>query len=220
VNAPPVISPPVDIDDGTMAATRTLVQLIDNGATDVFTAERAIRREHQVMVTQSIVEPVGRVGELLHRRVDRALAVDVLKHPDNAAAVSCTRGCAHCCHMMVSLSEPEARLAIDAAKAVGHVIDIEQARRQAPLMHYGSLPLAQRRCVMLRDDNDCAIYEHRPLACRAYRVVSPADGCDTEKHPNGRTLAWHTIQAEVIASASMRAFRHGSLAAFVATNGD
>jgi Fe-S-cluster containining protein len=215
-----VLFEPVVVDDSALLATRTLGKLIDNGAIDMIAAERDIRREHHVMITQSRVEPIGRVAKLLHRRADRALAIDEQRKPDVAAQVSCRRGCTHCCYQLVSVSEPEANLAIDAAKAAGHAIDFEQARRQAPLSIYNELPIEQRRCVMLRDDGDCAVYEHRPLACRGYRVVSPADDCDTVKHPGGGTLAWHTVQVEIIASASMRAFRHGSLAAFVATNGD
>jgi Fe-S-cluster containining protein len=206
----------VATSDEFIIATRSLVQLIDQGATTPDNAERDIRREVHVMEAQKKIEPAGRIAELLHKRVDRALAFDGVRHPDVIAKVPCVRGCTHCCYQMVSVSEPEAVLAIATAKAAGHAIDYERARRQAPLPDYMGLPHVDRRCVMLRDDGDCAVYAHRPLACRAYRVVTPADMCDIEKHPGGRTLVFHTVQAEVIASASIRAFRTGALAAFVA----
>jgi Fe-S-cluster containining protein len=206
-------------EEGVLVGTRSLITLVQNRASDPEKAERSVRHERHVLKAQSdAMMPFGRIAELLHRRIDRAMVANERKHPDVAKQVSCRRGCSHCCYMLVSVSEPEAQLALDAARKAGHSIDMERARRQASLSNYNELPHDQRRCVMLRDDRDCAIYEHRPLACRAYRVITPADDCDIEKHPGGGTLVWHTFHAEVVASASMRTFRHGSLAAFVATS--
>lgn len=94
----------------------------------------------------------------------------------------CKRGCAHCCHMMVSMAEVEAQ-AISAAvgrPVVGRGHSHQEASRdkQAMSLRYFGTP-----CPFLTG-GECSIHEHRPLACRLH--FSMADTpffCGTELKP-------------------------------------
>jgi Fe-S-cluster containining protein len=217
----PISNPIPDPPPGEMFATRVLIQNIARQPDPYRSAEvvhHLIEREVIVQRRQSNVESSAFVAESTHRRIDKHVRERDAKDPEGTAEVKCTRGCTACCYQNVAVSEPEADLAYAAAFRAFHELDVERLRKQA---QHGvetfqtALTHAERRCVMLKDDGDCAIYAARPAACRVYRVVSEPEACDTEKHPNGRTLALTVPHAEVVISASMRAFRYGSFAALL-----
>lgn len=88
--------------------------------------------------------------------------------------VACKQGCAHCCHIAVSITEGEAALIerrtgrqrVEPAASLvmsydeqdeGHAKQRERTNRR----HIGT------PCTFLeKATNSCSIYEHRPLACR------------------------------------------------------
>lgn len=110
-----------------------------------------------------------------------------------ASGVSaCTRGCAHCCHIPVLISEPEAQLI---GREIGRApVEGAALARAAPSAHLpalkaspgGAATLALRRlqsaiaerytgraCTFLSSAGECTIYTSRPLACR--RVINVDD---------------------------------------------
>lgn len=87
----------------------------------------------------------------------------------------CHKGCAHCCHVWVSVRAPEvlfaaaalptqAREAIAAADAATAALDVDERRGLAA------------PCPLL-DGNLCRIYAARPLACRA-AASADATACE------------------------------------------
>jgi Fe-S-cluster containining protein len=209
------------VPEGVLVGSRTLLRLVEqqqNAMAQAGKTAQAVQRERHIFERHVEGESILRVAELMHKRVDRAMVKQDMRQPSGPAQVTCTRYCNHCCFQLVSVSEPEALLALDAARRVGHVIDGERVRKQAAIdgPYGGALPHADRRCVMLKDDGDCAIYHDRPTACRTYRVVSPPEHCNEDKYPGHGTLALATTDAEVIGSASTLLFRHGPLAEFIA----
>ena len=77
----------------------------------------------------------------------------------------CKKGCAHCCHIPVLITNDEAEL-------IGRRIGVKPAN--APVRYKGDpLPASgyDTPCVFLDAHGACSIYENRPLACRAYLVV-------------------------------------------------
>ena len=82
---------------------------------------------------------------------------------------ACKKGCSHCCRISVVLSQAEAQVI---AKETGHPLntkagrfsadgttDIDVAKAMVSAEQFG------KPCVFLRNEQ-CSIYEHRPLVCR------------------------------------------------------
>ena len=154
--------------------------------------------------------PAGptRVGDLLP--LVRALSDTVVGEAVRAAEqsgerVSCRKGCGACCRHLVAVTEAEARRLRGVVDAMpeprrGEVLArFDDARRRltdAGLLgaleqtaglsgdEFLSLAFAyfaQRiACPFLDAEESCSIHPERPIACREYLVVSPAENCS---HP-------------------------------------
>ncbi len=132
--------------------------------------------------------------------------------------VSCRAGCGACCRQLVPVSEPEAvhiaelvqelpperatlirerfRVALEALGAglAGRLRDPEanktiDQRRELGLEYFrAGVP-----CPFLENEN-CSIYEQRPLSCREYLVSSPAENCKT---PSAEAIAMVPVPAKL-----------------------
>lgn len=101
----------------------------------------------------------------------RALVDDVTSHVQSNSA--CSRGCAHCCHIAVVVHEQEAAM-------IGEEIG-RAPKRPAKYWRDGDIDKFDASyanpCTFLVD-NECSIYEHRPLACRQHwNMGASADPC-------------------------------------------
>ena len=95
-------------------------------------------------------------------------------------AISCGgAGCCGCCRGEIALHPREAQ------RLLPHVTPAawERVRRQHELYQGAPEGAAQRlaRCPLLEPDGRCGVYAERPLACRAYVVVTPVDWCYPER---------------------------------------
>jgi Fe-S-cluster containining protein len=156
--------------------------------------------------------PVTAIVPLLHRLSEEAMRLEERRAADARRAVSCRRGCAACCRLLVPVSAPEAfalREMIDAlpsdqqariktrvdearhtlseAGVLDALEDVAESERQ---LTDGDLDAINRAYYALRlpcpflEDEVCSIYESRPAACRELLVTSPADLCrDIERNP-------------------------------------
>lgn len=73
--------------------------------------------------------------------------------------VACRLGCAHCCHIGVAMTKPEAQMlgmAIRRAPKMPRATDLST-------FDYGY----HNPCTFLRN-GECSIYEQRPFSCRVY----------------------------------------------------
>lgn len=113
--------------------------------------------------------------------------------------ITCTRGCAHCCYQAIFCTAPEAALIYkehralvegmlpaltaqaEAIEALAvHLERPEEITRGAEVMAKICVPWWERHeaCVFLDTaTNDCRIYSARPVACRAYAVISDPVHC-------------------------------------------
>jgi Fe-S-cluster containining protein len=149
--------------------------------------------------------PITQIVPLLRRLGQQAQALEQQRTTEAGQAISCARGCAACCRMLVPVSVPEAFALRDMVAtlpesrrtSIRHALAGTEARLQQAGL------LAQLRQVAETDrpitddmmepinrayyalklpcpflENEaCSIYEDRPAACRELLVTSPADWC-------------------------------------------
>lgn len=124
----------------------------------------------------------GQRAHSVHARLDELQASFLAGRPELAAQVSCARGCGHCCHMWVGVTQEEGqRLAERVVQ--GHVsVDQDRLARQAEAVDpaaFFALPREVARCVFLDDEGACAVHPHRPSVCRLILVASDPELCRT-----------------------------------------
>ncbi len=103
-------------------------------------------------ITQLSARPVIKLKEVLNT------ADQIFDHAGKFAA--CARGCGHCCHVSVPITEFEARYM---AENLGiKPVELKQSIRHK-LSEYGS----HTPCPFLAN-GECSIYEVRPLTCRMH----------------------------------------------------
>jgi uncharacterized protein len=149
---------------------------------------------------------------VLHKNLDRAVAM--VCTPDLAAELrpECKAGCSHCCSSRVELTEPEALLI---ARHVGQMAAsqksalIESLEAQAQ-HHFGDAVVQTRRlsCAFLQD-NRCTIYPLRPATCRKAHSLS-AKACETHAPliPQNLQILLH---CEALMTGSNEAFKRQGL---------
>jgi Fe-S-cluster containining protein len=134
---------------------------------------------------------IAKVRELVEHAFEstRTTTEALLRRTPPEGQPACRAGCAFCCAIPVSVQPPEAlymalhlreRLKADELAAfvdrLRHRVDarrgwtIEQRRTH------------QCRCVFLKADGHCGVYEGRPLACRGYTSQS-AEACQEDRDP-------------------------------------
>jgi Fe-S-cluster containining protein len=119
----------------------------------------------------------------------------ILHAQDAGQTAPCRKGCAACCRYMVAISAPEAQWLWEKVQqlparkrsdllarfltASRRILDAKMppAKSDSDLESlsawYQSLNLA---CPML-ESNCCTLYEHRPIVCREFHVLSPKSQC-------------------------------------------
>lgn len=138
---------------------------------------------------------------------------DMLAYVARAAEglTACGKGCGSCCHVAVTVSAEEAaiigkEIGITPAKAAG-LAPNRAGRDETAAEHYGT------PCPFLVDDQ-CSIYESRPLACRTlYNVDIDALLCTVvPDDPPKVTYLDHSQFTMIIAQAFMAsAFNHADI---------
>jgi Fe-S-cluster containining protein len=153
----------------------------------------------------AIVQPMRRLGE-------QAQELEERRSVGAGAPISCRKGCAACCRMLVPVSAPEAfalretihRMPDQRRRAVSRKVAEALARLEEagllPRLHDiaetgrqildDELESTNRDYYALRmpcpflEEEVCSIYEDRPAACRELLVTTPADLCqDMIKNP-------------------------------------
>jgi len=150
--------------------------------------------------------PVTDIVPLLRRLGQQAQTLEQQRATATGQVISCAKGCAACCRMLVPVSAPEAfalrdmvatLLPEDRRQAIRRALAdttarLEQAGLLAQLRQVAETdrPIADEAmepinrayyalklpCPYLENEV-CSIYEDRPAACRELLVTSPADWC-------------------------------------------
>lgn len=162
-------------------------------------------------ITSAVDVPAGNVSvtavvPLMRRLGEEAQALEVVRSLESGKAVSCHKGCAACCRMLVPLSAPEAFALRDWIRSRPTDQQEQIARRfseaKTRLLAQGvwqrlaalcesplttdddTLEGVNRSYYALRlpcpflEEEMCTIYGERPAACRELLVTSPAEQCE------------------------------------------
>lgn len=109
--------------------------------------------------------------------LDQVTATVAERPAPDGRSVECRRGCAHCCHQLVSTMPVEVLVIADV------ILDWEPARRKALLERLASIstvPATEGNRISkslpcpLLEGSECQVYENRPSACRALLSYSEA----------------------------------------------
>ena len=122
----------------------------------------------------------------------------------NKLKVSCTKGCSHCCKILVNITEDEGKLIKKYVEDRGIKPAWGRAFAQLTaeeISDWGKLPHSKRACMFLDSKGTCKIYEVRPGPCRLMEVVSNPNRCNSIKYPSGRTKNVASFDAELLYSA-------------------
>lgn len=160
--------------------------------------------EATVSVPTQVI-PISDLVPLLRSFGERAMKLEGEKQTSNGETISCQKGCAACCRMLVPVSPPEA-FALQQAISLfpesqqtkikdrikdtqgklhevglmGQLVQISEARKQLSdedIEPINQAYYAQRLPCPFLENEVCSIYENRPSACRELLVTSPAELC-------------------------------------------
>jgi len=89
--------------------------------------------------------------------------------------LQCAKGCSRCCYQQTTISDTEALALVDYCAQHKIPISVDHLREQLD-MEIEDYQLDNRsKCVFLSDKGECAVYEVRPLVCRAMAVGAGMD---------------------------------------------
>lgn len=164
----PFSSVPVEhlIESARCVADEAYIHIID-AAPELASADHWMPRV--LRITQEAASLKSRYRKLV-RWADE-VAAQIAPH------AQCRQGCAHCCHIAVSMTEQEATFI---GEAIGksprqperaHRLSDRSFEPQEDIAYYHGKP-----CPFL-DGQSCSIYEHRPIACRLHFNLGDARLC-------------------------------------------
>lgn len=158
----------------------------------------------------------GSRAHQLHVLVDERMSAML---EERKPSITCRSGCAHCCKMQVVATSAEADLLVRYLAWAGRTLPLDKLAWQAELrgvQEWSAQPEPARTCVFLdTEQQKCTVYPLRPMACRKYLVISPAEQCDIVQHPEGEVGVIFDLDAELLATAAMTHWETGTLPAML-----
>jgi len=125
------------------------------------------------------------------------------KDGGNYRKVVCKKKCSFCCNIAVVITNEEAKLLSKISKEKN--IKINKKRLKLQMIknaeNWHDLGIKNMRCVFLRE-NECSIYEYRPIVCRTHFVMDGKMLCYPYEK-NHRVRHWKPIIVSVAEAAAM-----------------
>lgn len=167
--------------------------------------------DKQYQLSVSLMQHLSDAGDQLRMCPDKkAYVLDMYRQAkpeiDRAAKrlnASCKKGCAHCCKIEVRCTDTEVEIIMDHLEKTGDLFDEDEIgylQKQSEIPDAEYVLSRERDCVFLDDNNECSIYEVRPMACRTYLVASPPEDCNALLYSKGRVAVIATIPTEAMRS--------------------
>lgn len=147
--------------------------------------------------------------ELLNQ-VDNAVAAVATKYPQE---FRCRKGCSDCCHAAFDISLAEAVLIAEHFRLLGRKTRREilkkakraQKRWNEAMSAREDLSLTRISCPLLSPDDQCLLYDVRPVNCRTYGAPTEINGkghvCSVSGFKPGKTyptVRLHLIQSRLL----------------------
>ena len=147
--------------------------------------------------------------ELL-KQVDSAVAAVASRFPRE---FKCKKGCSDCCHAAFDISLAEGMLIQDHFKLLGRKTRrdvLKRAKRAEKRWHDAleageDISLLRISCPLLSPDDQCLLYEVRPVNCRTYGAPTEINGkghvCSRSGFSPGKTyptVRLHLIQERLL----------------------
>jgi Fe-S-cluster containining protein len=132
------------------------------------------------------------IVQSLYKMADDRIKEMVLSNP-----LSCTKGCSFCCHGEVQISNIEASYFLN---KIGESKGNEEIlKKQNSVKDFKELKWVNTRCPMLGENEECTVYEDRPLICRMTNSIDNPQLCK-ENEPRRRLfmIEISAIQASLI----------------------
>lgn len=142
----------------------------------------------------------GNIDDMIKTNLEKAGTGDT-------PSSTCTKGCAHCCHLYVICTHEEADLIYKEAKKRNIPMSRKRLEYQARFTDhrdYFTRFGKRTKCVFLNDKKECMIYPYRPISCRKYYVFTPPEKCIPEESGKFQMVGSLFIHpVEILASAHM-----------------
>jgi Fe-S-cluster containining protein len=160
---------------------------------------------------------------LLQIMSDQVVASAEESARERGVAISCRKGCGACCRQLVPISPVEARgvarlvadmpeprqtqirerfaAAREKLEAAGlwQRLTDRQGWKEEGVGDIGLEYFRQRIACPFLEDESCSIHRERPLTCREYLVISPAENCS---NPTPEGIEWLPLPAKVWVAAA------------------
>ena len=128
------------------------------------------------------------------------------KRKDIIDKVSCSSNCPYCCKQIAYITLEEAILLVDTMKQQGLKINRSLLKKQLNAGNeeeWLKLKNSRTRCIFLGKDNNCMVYEHRPIVCRKYFVITPVSYCNVTKRIGGKVASIFNLEVEALATVAL-----------------
>jgi Putative zinc- or iron-chelating domain len=169
-----------------------------------------------------------KVQWMARREIDRTIAA-FRSDDDPLKRLACAKGCAHCCYFNVDVTELEADRLAMLVREMPEVRRQDVVRRLEEASRQPDDPGQYRYPCPFLEDNQCSIYDERPLQCRSH--VSPSvQFCIVESEATSKITAstpgvdphsllgmllWKVLLASISIAATTLIGSAGSLAPMV-----
>lgn len=112
---------------------------------------------------------------------------------DMAGKTTCGSGCSFCCHSDINMSTYEASYINAVIEHYDIKVDEVRLKKQQT-KKWHKLKYAEKKCVMLGEENECMIYDYRPMICRLWNSTEDPKFCD-QKAGSTETRTARVVEA-------------------------
>lgn len=127
------------------------------------------------------INPIKR-AELAFQEFERVAKDESEAQGEKILDITCKVGCAFCCKYRVDVTLDEAKVLANEIKTGAVQVDLERLEKMAgweEIADWHERPWEESKCVFLGIQNECKVYDKRPMSCRAHLVTTNPKHCES-----------------------------------------